>query len=180
MRENNDTQFYKDMGFRIAPVGNAVRKFYIFLKERQIKYLKELFTSVVDERARFVNSLGFSEHTCINVSFEDKGGVSVEFMIMNDDLNYESAVAQAYSAIDLILDFMIDKNRNQDTRASNIMKRVARGVIPLAETTLGYMKDIKLQSRLITKGDEEISNKIDSVISLLGEINDNFKELGNG
>ena len=75
---------------------------------------------------------------------------------------------------------MIDKNRNQDTRASNIMKRVARGVIPLAETTLGYMKDIKLQSRLITKGDEEMSNKIDSVISLLGEINDNFKELSNG
>lgn len=179
MRENNDIQCYKDMEFKIAPISMQMRKFYIFFKEHQIKYFKELFTRVIEERVKFINSLGFSEYSCINVSFEDKGGISIEFAVVNDDLNYERVLAKVYSAMDLIDSFIIDKDKNQDIRDKNILKRNAKNTIPLIQTTLDYMKDIKIQSKLITKNNEKIESQINTIISLLDEISSNFVELSN-
>lgn len=179
MRENNDMQYYKDMEFKIVSVNMQMRKFYIFLKERQIKYFKELFTRVIEERVKFINSLGFSEYSCINVSFEDSGGISLEFMVVNEDLSYEKILTKVYSAIDLINSFIIDKSKEQNTRDKNVLKRTAKNAIPLIQTTLDYMNDIKLQSKLVIKNNEKIDDQINTIISLLNEVNNEFVELSN-
>ena len=179
MRENNDIQCYKDMEFKIAPISMQMRKFYIFFKEHQIKYFKELFTRVIEERVKFINSLGFSEYSCINVSFEDKGGISIEFAVVNDDLSYERVLAKVYSAMDLINSFIIDKSKEQNIRDKNILKRTAKNAIPLIQTTLDYMNDIKLQSKLVIKNNEKIDDQINTIISLLNEVNNEFVELSN-
>ena len=179
MRENNDIQYYKDIEFKIVSINMQMRKFYIFLKERQIKYFKELFTRVIEERVKFINSLGFSEYSCINVSFEDKGGISIEFVVVNDDLSYEKILTKIYSTIDLINSFIIDERKEQGARNKNILKRTAKNAIPLIQTTLDYMNDIKLQSKLVIKNNEKIDDQINTIISLLNEVNNEFVELSN-